>query len=297
MKDLTTNMKNLLAGKVVPALATFWKIKRADGVLLGFTDWSEAVIASDVKYHARTGMSRSAIQARADLSPPGFQATAMVASALITDDDIRAGKYDGATIANFMAVPTDTVDFPTYGIIQLPGYRIGEITLTDGIYTAEIRGIGYALQQAFVELFMPVCTAEFGDARCKKDLAPITDTGVVTSVVTPNRLFAASLSTLNAGGKYMFGLIEFTGGANIGTSMEIRNWTGGGGASGNFLLYFSVPRPIAIGDSFKAIPGCDKTYNQTAGQGCYQWSNTDNFRGFPFVPGMNFLFDYGVALQ
>ncbi len=144
---------------------------------------------------------------------------------------------------------------------------------------------------------MPVCAAEFGDARCKKDLAPLTDTATVTAIVTTNRLITVALATTHAGGKYMFGLVTFTSGLNIGASMEIRSWTGGTGTTGNLLLYASLPQAIAIGDNLSVVPGCDKAFNKDFGQGCYQWDNTDNFRGFPMVPGMNFLFDYGVALQ
>lgn len=294
MKELTPAMQDLLAGSVVPALATFWLIHREDGVTYGFTDWSDVVIAEGVTYYAKSGLSRTAVMARVDLSVPGFETTGFISSEAITDDDIRAGKFNGATLLNFIAVPTD-VDFATYGKIALPGLRVGEITLRDGLWVAEVRGIGYALTQSYVELFMPICRAEFGDARCGVDLVPLTDTGTVTALVTGDRLFTVELDSLNAQGRYMFGLLTWTSGLNDGASMEVRNWSGGDAATGNITLFMSMAAPVAVADTFQLVPGCDKTYSPTTGQGCYVWENTVRFRGEPFVPGQTFLFDYGVA--
>src|SRR3954469_651020 len=128
MKLIPPAMQALLAGPVVPALATFWLIYREDGVAFGFTDWSDVVIAEGVTYRARSGLSRTALQSRVDLSVPGFELTGFINSAELTDDDIRAGRYNGATILNWIAVPTDP-DFVTYSKIALPGLRVGEISL------------------------------------------------------------------------------------------------------------------------------------------------------------------------
>src|SRR6202030_651027 len=100
----------------------------------------------------------------------------------------------------FMADPLD-VNFATYGTIPLPGYYLGEIKIQDGIYTCECRGIAYALTQSFIEVFTPTCRADFGDARCKFNLASVTDTGTVTAVIS-NSFFAATLNSTNAGGLY-----------------------------------------------------------------------------------------------
>lgn len=296
MKSISSAMQALLNQKSIPALATFWSVARKDGVVFGFTDWSETITAGGTTYRAKSGMTRSAIQQRADLSVPGFEATAIISSSDITDDDIDNGKYDGATVTVFMAVPTD-VNFATYGTIPLPGYLIGQMTVKDGLYTAEVRGIGYKLQQTYIELFNPLCTADFGDARCKKDLGPLTDTGTVTAIVTPNKVVSVNLNSVNGSGAYVFGLVTFTSGAANGTSIEVSGWTGGTSASGNLAFYLPPATTIQVGDTFSIVPGCDKSYVPgAAGQGCYQWANTDNFRGFPFIPGMQFLTDYGVQI-
>jgi uncharacterized phage protein (TIGR02218 family) len=431
MKNITPGMRGYLAQKVVPALATFWVITRKDGAVLAFTDWSETVIAGGLTYQATPGMSRSAIQQRVDLAVPGFEATAFLLAANVTDTDIDAGKYDGAIVQVFMANPLDNVAltgsvvalapsetvlpgdfeitspsgnfrlqfqtdgnlvllqepgsaviwasgtagmgvtgmtmqvygnlviddgvtdffnsavspivaaepipgsrlvlqndgnlvvyspgdvatwssgtghdglgfgldaFPLYSTIPLPGHFIGQITQLDGVYKAEIRGLGYVLQQSFVELFTPLCTADFGDARCKLDLAPFTDTGTVTDIPVTNKVITVHLNSTNALGRYRFGVITFVSGGNEGVSIEVVGWTGADGSDGNLALYLPTNLPIQVGDTFSIVPGCDKSFlaNDKALAdtiGCYQWSNTDNFRGFPYIPGMIFLLDYGV---
>lgn len=294
MKQITGAMSALLAKNSIDYLSMFWTVTRADGVVLGFTDFDQDVTVGGVTYEAESGFSRSAIQQQVDLAIPNFDVTGIVSSDRITDEDIRAGLYDGATILIFMAVPTDA-NFAAYGTIPLPGYYLGEIKIQDGIYTCECRGIAYALTQSFIEVFTPTCRADFGDPRCKKNLALLTDTGTVTAVVN-NSFFAATLDTGNGAGFYNFGLVTWNTGNNAAASMEVQQWSGGNTLIGTLVLYLPMGKTIQVGDTFTIVAGCDKSYNPNPGnQGCYLWSNTDNFRGEPFIPGLNFLFDYGIV--
>jgi uncharacterized phage protein (TIGR02218 family) len=46
-----------------------------------------------------------------------------------------------------------------------------------------------------------------------------------------------------------------------------------------------MPEPIAIGDAFTVTAGCDKSFATCRAR----FANTDNFRGFPQIPGNDFL--------
>lgn len=48
MRILSAAMQGLLNTDGINGLATFWKITRADGVVLGFTDWTDDVVFSGV---------------------------------------------------------------------------------------------------------------------------------------------------------------------------------------------------------------------------------------------------------
>jgi len=278
-RRISANMQTLLNGDAIPALATFWLITRIDGVKLGFTDWTSDITTAGITYQSSPGGSRSAAQQRVDLATPSMEVTSIIAE--VSDEDIRAGKYSGATCKIFIAVPTDR-DFLTYGIIILPGAYIGQIKTEDGIYVAEIRGLNYVLSQSFVEVYTPTCRADFCDARCKLHASDFTVSATVEAVTSP-QTFAPS--AVPPGGGPRFGICTFTSGKNKGFSIEVSAFD-----SVYVTLYLPAPFPMTIGDTLTLLSGCDKTLGT-----CFGYNNVFNFRGEPAIPGLNFLFDYGVA--
>lgn len=53
------------------------------------------------------------------------------------------------------------------------------------------------------------------------------------------------------------------------------------GPEGRFLLFMPMPKEIQVGDTFEAIPGCDKKKSTCK----TRFDNLINFRGFDFIPG------------
>lgn len=287
MRILNAAMQNLLNSDSLTGLSTFWKVTRKDAVVLGFTDWDQDITYSGVTYKASTGYSRSALQQRVDLAVPNFDVTGILDDSAITDLDIRAGKYDYAQIQVFMAIATDT-NFATYGTIDLPGAFLGEIKILDGVYTAEVRGLSYALQQTFIEVFTPSCQAQFCDARCTLSLGSYTDPGTVVTTSDGHENFTCTLGG-SAGqvlpSAYIQGVVTWATGNNVGYPGEVQNWQPG---ISTFTLYYPTPLPIQAGDTFTVSAGCPKT--QAA---CLAYGNLINYRGFFAIPGANFLYDYG----
>jgi uncharacterized phage protein (TIGR02218 family) len=81
-----------------------------------------------------------------------------------------------------------------------------------------------------------------------------------------------------AAGYFSSGEVEWLTGANAGRRMEIKEFS-----NKQFTLVLPMPNNIAAGDTFNAIAGCDKTFNT-----CFsKFSNAVNFRGEPYVPGMD----------
>lgn len=280
-------MQGLLNTDSISGLSTFWKVTRQDGTILGFTDWTQNVVVAGVTYEAASGYSRSALQQRVDLAVPNVDITGILSSANITDADIRAGRYDNATVKIWMAVATDA-SFATYGTIPLPGAFLGEIKIQDGVYVAEIRGLAYALQQSFIELFSPTCQADFCDSRCQLSATSFTDTGYVSGVIDPHRTFTFNITdvvaTISPAG-YNYGLLTWMSGKNNGLIVEITNQF-------NNQMSTAYPTAYAIqpGDGFTALVGCRKVVSD-----CNAFNNLVNYRGFPQIPGINFLLDYGEA--
>ena len=49
-----------------------------------------------------------------------------------------------------------------------------------------------------------------------------------------------------------------------------------------------MPEPIAAGDTFDVTAGCDKQFST-----CHdKFANVVNFRGFPHIPGNDFVISY-----
>lgn len=124
--------------------------------------------------------------------------------------------------------------------------------------------------------YSPTCRAVLGDARCKVALGGFTASGTVNTV-TSRQVFISNAMT-QAAGYFSGGEVQFLTGANAGRRMEIKDFS-----NTQFTLVLPMPNNIAVGDTFNAIAGCDKTFST-----CYgKFSNAVNFRGEPHVPGMD----------
>ena len=78
------------------------------------------------------------------------------------------------------------------------------------------------------------------------------------------------------------GIITFTSGQNNGLSFEIKSWDGT-----NLTLFLPLEFPAAVSDTFTIEPGC----NKTTGDCSNKYNNIVNFRGEPFIPGMDRFLD------
>jgi uncharacterized phage protein (TIGR02218 family) len=88
------------------------------------------------------------------------------------------------------------------------------------------------------------------------------------------------------------GRLTFTSGANVGLAVEVKNHRNGNGFV-TLDLWQAMPEPIEPGDAFNVTAGCDKRF-----QTCHnRFNNVANFRGFPHIPGNDFVISYPVPGQ
>ena len=82
--------------------------------------------------------------------------------------------------------------------------------------------------------------------------------------------------------------MTFTGGANAGLSVEVKTHRKSDAVA--LDLWQAMPEPIAVGDAFTVTAGCDKRFST-----CHdKFDNVVNFRGFPHIPGNDFVIRYPV---
>ncbi|HWE77974.1 MAG TPA: phage BR0599 family protein, partial [Pseudolabrys sp.] len=167
---------------------------------------------------------------------------------------------------------------------------LGEIKRDGPVFTAELRGLSDRLTQDTGRLFATTCSADLGDARCKIDLTlPAYRGSGVIDAVTAVSAFTASGLDAYADGWFTAGKLTFTAGANAGLSVEVKTHRNNTAVA--FSLWQAMPQPIAAGDAFVVTAGCDKAFATCHGR----FANVVNFRGFPHIPGNDFVMSYPVA--
>jgi uncharacterized phage protein (TIGR02218 family) len=165
------------------------------------------------------------------------------------------------------------------GVIRLPGWRLGQVQISDHGFTAEIMGIAQAFARQIIRVYTPDCDADLGDTRCGVNLASYTETGTVTAVASATRQFTATISGSRPAGFFDGGLLTWTAGANLGhPPLEVKSVSGS-----TVTLFLPTSFAIVVSDTFSISAGCNKS-SATCNT---KFSNIANFRGFPFVPGLD----------
>ncbi len=276
MKTTTTALQTHLSEDVT-RFAACWRVRRQDGVLMGFTTHDQPLTVDSVTYRPSSAFTPTAIADSNRLSVDNLDVTGVLSAAAITEEDLRAGRYDGAEVEVFLV---DWAD-PAGGAIELRKGWIGEVTVKDGAFVAEVRGLMQALQQDFGAAYSAECRADLGDAQCKVDLSAFTVQGTVAAVTDRRQFTANALS--EADDWFTYGLLRWLTGGNAGRAVEVK------GQSGDvFDLWDAMAADIAAGDIFSVSAGCDKRFATCKAK----FSNAVNFRGEPHVPGADAVLDY-----
>jgi len=264
-------------------LASCWTITRGDGVVLGFTDHDETLSFGGQDYIPANGLDGSgqsqALGAKIDTS----EVTGVLSSDAIDEDDILLGRYDGATVETWRVNWRDVSQRAL-----LSRTTIGEITREDGAFRAELRSGQQALNQVRGRIYSSFCDATLGDTRCGIDLSnPLySATATVTGVRDRNRVVVSGLAAFDVGW-FTLGRASWTSGARDGLKDPILAHSREGTAD---ILTFSAPvgDRVVIGDTVTVSAGCDRQFSTCRDR----FANVADFRGFPHIPGNDFVLSY-----
>lgn len=262
-----------------------WTLRRRDGWILGFTDHDRDLVVDGVVCRADTGLTARTLHQTTGLSVDNSEAFGALNDAAITEADILAGRYDGAEVRAFLVNWQSPEDF----FEQFRGY-LGEITRAGGSFRAELRGLSELLNRPQGMAYTPRCSAVLGDDRCRFD---VTQPGYfvdrLIDRVTDDREFEFPGFGAFEDGWFEGGRFEVSSGAAAGlvgvvkidrTKNSVRK----------IGLWQSLGAPVAEGDMVRIIVGCDKTARACRGK----FANFLNFRGFPHIPGEDWLASYPV---
>ncbi|MEQ8267652.1 MAG: DUF2163 domain-containing protein [Parvibaculum sp.] len=274
MKILPPALAAHLAGGAT-TLAWCWKLTRADGTVLGFTDHDRDLVFGGTGYEAAGGFTASALESSNGLNVDNLDVAGALNSARIDEGDIAAGLYDDAGIEIWRVNWQD----PDQRVLMRKGH-LGEVTRAGAGFTAELRGLSHRLNQPSGRLFQYGCDADFGDARCGLDAGAWTAAATVESASGNREIVAAGLDAFDEG-HFTRGRLSFTGGANEGAAMEVKAHRAGG----RIELWRAMAREVTAGDTFTVTAGCDKQFATCTAK----FGNGENFRGFPHMPGNDFV--------
>lgn len=263
-----------LSGELI-GFALCWRVERRDGVTLGFTSHDRDLVVDHLRYQSAPGMAPSALDRRAAADAASFEVSGALEAAAITEDDLVAGRWDGAAI-HLLAVDWQRPE----AHVEIARGTLGPVTVSRGRFTAEVRGPDAVLDRAIVEETSPECRAELGDRRCRVPLAPRTRLVRVVQANGPDVLFDAIEPAANGWG---WGRLRWLDGANAGLASPVL-----ASAGGRVTLAAPPAFALAPGVRAEAIEGCDKRLETCA----TRFGNAANFRGEPHLPGIDLLMRY-----
>jgi uncharacterized phage protein (TIGR02218 family) len=270
----------------VTTLCRCFILTRRDGVVQGFTDHDRDIVLNGVVCRADTGLAASEATARLGLAVEGAEIAGALSDDSLTEADLAAGRFDAARIETYLVDWSD----PALHLL-LTTSKLGEVRREGGAFSAEMRGIADALAQETGRSFTASCTADLGDARCGVDLANAACRGMGSvTVLRGTSSFAADGLAAFAENWFDAGRLTFTGGANEGLAVEVKRHRLDGGQI-VLELWQAMPQAIAIDDPFIVTAGCDKRFATCR----ERFGNAVNFRGFPHIPGNDFVVRYAVA--
>lgn len=260
-----------------------WALTRRDGTRQGFTDHDRDLTFDGLTFKADTGLTARALMQTTGLSIDNTEAIGGLSDVSVTEKDIRAGRYDGASVEAWLV----NWQNPDERMMQFRG-TIGELTRVAGGFQAELVGLSEALNQPQGHVYQTPCSAVLGDARCRVDLsvpgyvaerpAEVVEDGVTFSFADftgfDDRWFERGrLYVLTGEAQGLVGLIKNDRLSADGRKIE---------------LWEALRAPIATGDVLRIEAGCDKLAPTCR----LKFDNFLNFRGFPNIPGEDWLMAY-----
>lgn len=265
-----------------------WSVVRKDGRSFGFSDHDQDLIFEGILFKAESGFVAGALQQSLGLSVDNTEVTGALMDDAITEADIAAGRFDAANVTTWLVNWQNVEE----RMIRFRGH-FGEIERSAGSFKVELRSIMEVLNLSQGQVYQPDCAATLGDRKCRFDLLKggYIAEGEVQEISAqgeyvikmleeyPVKWFERGLATILSGiGKGLSGAVKLDQQARGGR--RITMWADFG------------QRPD-IGDVIRVEAGCDKLADTCRAK----FDNFLNFRGFPHIPGPDWVASYPVSNQ
>lgn len=258
MKDITLN-------KDVFNLKKCFKITLKNGDIIGFTDNSIDLTIDNIVYNSSCGFDGNNEKFYNDLTSGESNIVGFIENNNINIDEVLSGKFDSANIEIFF------INTETFEKIHITKGYIKSINLIDGKILINISSVLDVLDKNIGEVYSPMCRAGFCDKKCSLNIDDFSFNGVVVEVKSDTEFLCSGDDIINKEKNYFkYGVVYFENNQSMEVKQSFNN---------NIILSSRLNYNIKVGDSFKIIAGCDKTFDTC----CNVFNNAINFRGEPFI--------------
>lgn len=278
MKTINQSLLNALSSQV-RTITRCLLITRTDGEKFGFTELDRDLTFDGTTYRSLAGLSPTAVQSSLGFESNNLEFSSLIVEGFVEESDLKQGLFDYARVnlflVNFADLPVSLTENPPK-FLSLPVRTLGKVSYSPNDYSVELMGLSRFLEGRIGEVTSADCRYNFGDSRCGANLESF-ETNIA---VTTNRDSLSFFTTWNGEND------RFTGsratwelGDNLGLEFTIIRQLGN-------IFFVSAPPPIppAGGDTFIAIPNCQKRFED-----CRSFNNTINFGGEDKIPGLDAL--------
>jgi uncharacterized phage protein (TIGR02218 family) len=300
MRPCSTVLAAYLAASDTFIVTDLYTFALATGEVLRYSGWTTVLQipgtlfpASSLNYNALDYTSfalgprfgRSTVATRIGVAPTEldieiFAGTEDAIGSVSFADAVRLGLFDGATVEldRLFAPPAPDaaggLDTSLGALVWFTG-RIAECDAGRSSIRIKVKSLMnlLAMQQMPRRLYQAACTHVFGDAMCGFDRNLLAQTASALAGSTQSEIHTAlspSPATL-----FDQGTIIGLSGANAGLTRTIRQMIGGVAYQLKAWLY-----PVAAGDNFRFLPGCDHTVLACENA----FDNLAHYGGFPYIP-------------
>lgn len=294
-RTIPTPLLTHLQGRVLTT-ALLFTITRTDSVVIGLTTCNVDLTLSTTGqvYRALDSAAASQLRQTASTGVDNVTVAGVLTSSYITDGDLLAGRYDGASIEIDVCNYTE---HPLVNTAILVTGTLGEVTFADGQYTAEFRSLSQRLQQKIGALTSATCRVkQLFDSQCFVGGHNYPNTHVATDFQYNNVPVVTvqdqqNIVFNNSAGNTVFdqGRAQFTTGANAGLQLEVKKSVLL--VTNNMLLTFMTPWvfPVNVGDQAFLEQGCDRTVQVCSNR----FNNVGNIRCEPYLPANTRVIHWG----
>lgn len=257
-----------------------WALTRADGLVLGFTDHDRDLVFEGITFAAGSGLAARALAQGTGLAVDTGEAGGALSAAAITEADVMAGRYDGADLRAWLVNWADV----SARHLQMRG-TLGELRRAGGAFSAELRGLSAALNRGGGRVYMAACGAVLGDGRCGVDLsAPGYRAGTVLRELGAEGLLRLDPLPDHADRWFEKGRLTVLDGPAAGLWGVVKN-DRATPTGREVELWVALRADLRPGDRVELRAGCDRRAETCR----LKFDNLVNFRGFPHVPGEDWL--------